>query len=323
MEVYRSIGQVPLPHFRPADVVAVKLHMGERGNKTHVKAEDVGRLVSRIKSDGARVFITDTTTLYPRKRATVGDYLETAAFNWYTEERIGCPVIIADADGGRKFGHIHVARGLLDANSLIVFSHATGHITTGFAGAIKNVAMGCVTKQGKRYIHGPAWPRHRDEQCRRCGVCVETCPFGFITLKDRIELDVRNCPACERCLRACQNGGLWRPPGAMKESYRRYAETCTTVISCFERVFYLTELNRVTKFCDCSTNPDPVISPDLGFIASNDPVTIDRESVRMIAEADPQASQVFGDKWESFIANVSKHMSKGAIRLGALRGHDP
>ena len=309
---YTSIGDVPLPRFHPGDVVAVKLHMGERGNRTHVKAEDVVRLVSRIKSDGARVFVADTTTLYPRKRATVEDYLETAALNGYTEKRIGCPVIIADADGGRKIGRIHVAKGLLEASTLIVFSHATGHITTGFAGAIKNVAMGCVAKQGKRYIHGPAWPRHRDSHCRRCGICVETCPFGFITLKDSIKLDVRNCSACERCLNACQNGGLWRPPGAMEESYRRYAETCSTVISCFTKVFFVSELNRVTKFCDCSPNPEPVISPDLGFIVSDDPVEMDRESVRMITEADPQASQVFGDKWDDFITNVSKGMSKGA-----------
>lgn len=313
MRPYHSIDDVPLPRFHPGDVVGVKLHMGERGNKTHVKAEDVGRLVSRIKSMGARAFVTDTTTLYTRKRATVEDYRETAALNGYTESATGCPVVIADADGGRKVGRIHIARGLLDADSLIVFSHATGHITTGFAGAIKNVAMGCVTKQGKRYIHGPAWPRHREKQCRRCGVCAETCPFGFITLEGRIRLDVRNCPACERCLKACKNGGLWRPPGAMEESCRRYAETCSTVISCFDEVLFLSELNRVTKFCDCSPNPEPVISPDLGFIVSNDPVEIDRESVAMITQADPQSSQVFGEKWQSFITSVSKHMSKGAV----------
>ncbi len=320
MDTYPSIDNIPLPRFQTSEVVAVKLHMGERGNKTHIKPADVARLVSRLKSQGARVFVTDTTTLYPRKRATVKDYLETAACNGYTQDKIGCPVVIADAEGGRKIDRVHVAARLLEADSLIVLSHATGHITTGFAGAIKNVAMGCVTKQGKRYIHGPAWPRHRDTSCKRCGACVEACPFGFIALKDRIELDVRNCPACERCLKACRNGGLWRPPGAIEESFRRYAETCSTVLACFSKVFFITELNRVTKFCDCSPNPEPLIAPDLGFIVSNDPVEIDREAVRIITEANPAASQVFGERWQIFIESVSKHISATDVsRARSLR----
>jgi len=303
---YRSVLDVPLPQYGEGEVVAIKLHMGERGNKTYVRPEDVRILVQRLKDAGARPFLTDTTTLYQRKRANVKDYLETAALNGFTEQLIGCPVIIADAEGSERVGRIHVAKGLLRATSLVVLSHATGHISTGFAGALKNLSMGCVSKEGKRYIHGAAWPRYREESCKKCGDCVEACPFGFVVLKDRIELNLKNCPACERCLKACKEGGLWRPEGAMEECYRRYAETCRAVLSRFPRALFINEIRRVTRFCDCSVDAGDVISPDIGFLASEDPVEIDRETVRLIVERNPDAAQAFGERWTEFIESVSR-----------------
>jgi len=304
METYASIDDVPLPALERDDVVAIKLHMGERGNRAHVRPGDVALLVRRIKQTGARVFLADTTTLYHRKRYTVEDYLKTARLNGFDEELIGCPIVIADEHGGKRVDGIDVAKGLLEANCLIVFSHATGHITTGFAAAVKNVAMGCVTKRGKRYIHSAAWPRYREDLCERCGDCTGICPFGFLVLKERIELNLKDCPACERCLNACPTGALYRPNGAMEECYRRYAESFKAVVSCFEKVFYINELNRVTRFCDCSTDPGEILCDGLGFVASEDAAELDLKSVEIISQEKPEARGVFGEKWENF----SKHV---------------
>jgi len=246
MNIHGSAEEVPLPDYGRDDTVAIKLHMGERGNPHYVRPGDVAILVDRIRSSGAGVFIGDTTTLYRRKRATVKDYLETAAINGFTEDAVGCPVIIADQDGGRKYGRVEVAEGFLRANSLLVFSHATGHITTGFAGAIKNISMGCATRDGKRYIHSPAWPRYDGEKCALCGDCVEACPFDWISMNDGIELELKDCPACGRCIAACKNGGLYRADGAMEECYRRYAETCRALMGAFESVHFVNDLRRIT-----------------------------------------------------------------------------
>ncbi len=308
MKIYSSVADVPLPDYDSQDSVAIKLHMGERGNKTFLRPGTVRTLVKRLKDMDCLPFLTDTTTLYQRKRYKAEDYLETAAMNGYTEKSIGCPIKIADVDGETKVGNIHVAKELLNADRLVVISHATGHISTGFAGAIKNVSMGCVGKRGKRYIHSAGWPRYDEEKCKQCGDCVEACPFGFLVLNDRIELNLKDCPACERCLNTCSTGALWRPEEAMEKCYRRYAETCSTVTSSFREPFFINELNRITKFCDCTTNPGPIISPDLGFIASSDPVELDRKTVELIVESNPEASQIFGEKWKNFIDIVSRNM---------------
>ena len=86
MTAYQSIDDVPLAGYDAGDVIAIKLHMGERGNATFVRPSDVAGLVGRIKDTGADVFITDTTTLYHRMRSTVEDYAETARLNGFTAE---------------------------------------------------------------------------------------------------------------------------------------------------------------------------------------------------------------------------------------------
>jgi uncharacterized Fe-S center protein len=319
VRTFDSIGKLPLPAYGSGEVVALKLHMGERGNPSHVTPDDVAALVLRIQKAGASVFVTDTTTLYQRKRASVEDYLETARLNGFSEDRIGCPVTIADAGGGSKQGRVELAKGIMEADSLLVFSHATGHITTGFAGALKNLAMGCATKVGKRHIHSAGWPRYRREVCRECGECVEACPFGFLVLEDGIELNLKNCPACERCLNACKNGALWRQPGAMEECYARYAETIGAILDHFPGAYFINEVNRVTRYCDCSVDPGQTISPDLGFLAGTNPVEIDEESVRIICEASPEAGEAFGGKWREFIHHVSEKLPQGQRRTARRR----
>jgi uncharacterized Fe-S center protein len=301
MEVFESIESVPLPRIGEDDVVAIKLHMGERGNPSYIRPQDVKTLVSRVRASGADVFITDTTTLYQRQRSNVQKYLETAQINGFTEDYIDAPVVIADAEGGERRGNIYVAKGLLTANVLLVLSHATGHITAGFAAAIKNVAMGCVGKPGKRYIHSAGWPRYNRDSCEKCGECAEACPFGFIELQEEgLSMNLRDCPACERCLGACEYGGLFRPPGAMVECYRRYAETFKAVVSCFDRVFFINELKRITRFCDCSVDPGPRISPDVGFLAGEDAIELDRLSAEIIMKS-PAGREALEPKWGDFI----------------------
>src|SRR5512137_998306 len=47
------------------DLVAVKVHFGERGNHAFVRPVFVRKVVEQIKIRGARPFLTDSSTLYP------------------------------------------------------------------------------------------------------------------------------------------------------------------------------------------------------------------------------------------------------------------
>ncbi|MDD4588027.1 MAG: DUF362 domain-containing protein, partial [Heliobacteriaceae bacterium] len=48
----------------PKDLVAIKLHFGERGNTATIRPPLVGVVVDTVKEQGGRPFLTDTNALY-------------------------------------------------------------------------------------------------------------------------------------------------------------------------------------------------------------------------------------------------------------------
>jgi len=173
------------------DSVAVKVHMGEYGSSAYLRPPIVRRACDLIKEAGGKPFVTDTTNLYPMGRFTASQYLATAARNGFTEESLGAPVVIADGEKGydeefvdisRRVSNcsldkIKVARGILHADSMIVLTHLKGHELSGFGGSIKNVAMGCVTKDSKAAQHRVNRGVVDLSKCTGCGKCIEGCAF--------------------------------------------------------------------------------------------------------------------------------------------------
>ncbi|MHC1586637.1 MAG: DUF362 domain-containing protein, partial [Candidatus Hecatellaceae archaeon] len=179
---------------QPGDLVAIKVHMGEQGNTTHVRPQYVAKLVELVKGAGGKPFVTDTTTLYPKGRFTATGYLETAAQNGFTQHTLGAPIIIADGEKGYdgkafplpkklpgfSLDEVEVASTLLEADVMMVVSHGKGHRLTGFGGALKNLAMGCTTKRTKAAQHAGHGLRFDASKCVGCMECVEACPYGAL-----------------------------------------------------------------------------------------------------------------------------------------------
>ena len=146
------------------DTVAIKLHLGERGNPSYLSPAIAGFFADLVKECGGRPFVTDTTTLYRRARHTMFDYLETAARNGFTSQTMGCPVIIADGlkgqsgtavavESARLLKEVCVAEYISDADVLISLAHVTMHPTVPLGASVKNVGMGCATKSSKIAMH--------------------------------------------------------------------------------------------------------------------------------------------------------------------------
>ena len=55
------------------DMVAVKIHPGERNNITYLRPSPVRPVVNQLLRLGANPFVTETTTLYCRERFTAAD----------------------------------------------------------------------------------------------------------------------------------------------------------------------------------------------------------------------------------------------------------
>jgi uncharacterized Fe-S center protein len=285
------------------DSVAVKVHMGEYGGSAYLRPPIVRRVCDLIKEAGGKPFVTDTTALYPVGRFTARQYLATAAYNGFTEESVGAPVVIADGERGYdgewvgipkrvskcSLDKIKIAREIFNADSMIVLSHVKGHELSGFGGSIKNVAMGCVTKDSKAAQHRVNRGVMDLSKCTGCGQCVEACAFKALSLlEEKMVRDEEKCMNCNNCLYLCPEKVFSLPPQA-KERFQVYlAHAAAGVLSRFHsKVAFINFIQDVTPLCDCVTPSGLPVIPDIGILASIDVVAIDKASLGLIAQSKP------------------------------------
>jgi len=145
-ELRRLLEKMEAP-FRGGDRVGIKLHWGERGNRSFLPPDYAREIAHWLKEAGASPFLFDTTVLYSGGRRKAEDSLQTAAEHGYTGDFLGCPVVIADGMDGRSvvdlqtnYGHfssVQVADIFDRADGYVIFSHFKGHMEAGSGGPSK------------------------------------------------------------------------------------------------------------------------------------------------------------------------------------------
>ena len=135
--------------------IAVKLHMGEKDNPYYLKPKKIKKIIDVLKELKLKPFLFDSIVLYQGSRDTKEKYYKVADAHGFTEEKIGCPIVISDEGVDVKTENltVHVCKELAEADYMLVASHIKGHSCFGFGGAIKNLGMGGVTPKSKEDIH--------------------------------------------------------------------------------------------------------------------------------------------------------------------------
>ena len=217
--------------------VAVKLHTGEAEGPNILPRPWVKELLNTRLPDAT---IVETNTYYEGSRYTTEEHLRTLKTNGWTF----CPVDITDADGvttfpisgGKWFQEMHVGRGLLDYDSLLVLTHFKGHTQGGFGGSNKNIGIGCADgRVGKKEIHTPEG-----------------------------------------------SDDMW---GITEEEFmERMTESTKSVIDHFApHICYINTMRNMSVSCDCEgTSAEPVVTPDVGILASLDILAVDNACVDLI-----------------------------------------
>ncbi len=263
--------------------VALKLHMGE-GEKHHFDCGLAARCVSLLKNAGMKPFLFDTPVMYPGERHTPEDYLKRAALNGFSEKVMGCPVVVSDdarpVEG--KFFPVGVSTDLTESDGVLVLSHVKGHPCSGIGGALKNLGMGGVDRKTKGLLHGGAKPVLTGE-CDGCGSCVEGCPGSALEVSnDKIQIDQGSCWGCDRCIDVC-------PRDALESQLASFGalliDGAAAVASQLHHAFYVNDVRKITRLCDCCRDAGPEIAPDVGVLVGADPVAIDQASVDLAVRA--------------------------------------
>ncbi|MCX7927379.1 MAG: DUF362 domain-containing protein [Candidatus Omnitrophica bacterium] len=270
----------------------IKLHFGEQGNTGFVRPRYVGTIVRYLKRMGLSVFLSDTNTLYRGKRTNCKDHLLLAQQHGFTERNTSAPVIIPDDNdpnqvvevsyAGKYVTVAKICRIFLDTDYLVSVAHFKGHIMTGFGGAIKNIGMGCATRAGKLFQHVEVSPIIKLNNCRGCQACVLVCPKGAITLnQQKATVDQRLCIGCASCIAACRYRAIDVPweSGAdiIQEKMVEYANAVLSRKK--DKAVFINFCLKITAECDCIAKDDPALLPDVGILASSDPVAVDKASM--------------------------------------------
>ena len=276
------------------DLTAIKLHFGERGNDSYINPVFVRQVVDKLKAKGAKPFLTDTNTLYSGSRHNAVDHLVTALEHGFDFSVTGAPLIIADGLRSQNFRtvpihkkhfeNVKLAEDIVSANSMIVMSHFKGHEMAGFGGAIKNMAMGGAPAVGKKEQHSVKIVVN-PETCISCGKCAPVCPeeaIGFVTKKANINPE--KCIGCGECMTVCPVKAIGMNWGSEATGFmEKMTEYAYGVVKSMEgRIGYINFLTNITPDCDCVPWSDAPIVPDIGFLASTDPVAIDQASYDLV-----------------------------------------
>jgi uncharacterized Fe-S center protein len=278
-------------------IVGIKVHMGEEGNVTHLRPEFVRCVVDYVREKGCEPVVFDTTSLYSGPRNNAVSYLNLAAKKGFNYASLGAPVVVGDGIRGTsgftvrikglELEEVEVADILRDLDSMIVFSHFKGHVSTGFGGAIKNLAMGCTTKRGKAAQHRAHMPTVVEESCQGCGLCSERCSYSAIKVEGgKARVDYGSCTGCLECYFACPNRALRISAQGIEKLQVRLADAALAVLEALKsKPIYLNAVINVTPRCDCLGCVMRPVVEDVGLLSSVDPVAIDQASMDLVVEA--------------------------------------
>ncbi|MDR3643472.1 MAG: DUF362 domain-containing protein [Clostridia bacterium] len=278
----RLIDRMGLEQAVKGRLTALKMHLGSGIGYTTVHPLFVKILLDRLRDYGAQTYITDQNEM-PR--------FSQSRNRGYSEDYFGVPItpvcgvtgkyVYEEQVDFKTLQNIDIGGNIRDAEVLIDFSHIKGHGTCGYAGACKNIAMGCVTDRTRQQIHGLEGGLRWDEAlCAHCGQCIESCNHHANSFDEngRYEIDYHGCTYCQHCAKVCPTGAIHMDAHRFGDFQKGMALCTKTVLDSFEprNVFFINFLMNVTAICDCWGMSTPALVPDIGIMASQDIVAIEK-----------------------------------------------
>ena len=299
---------------------AIKIHFGEYGNLAFLRPNYAKVVADYVKELGGKPFLTDCNTLYVGSRKNALDHLDTAYVNGFSPLQTGCHVLIADGLkgtdetlvplNGEYVKEAKIGRAIMDADVFISLTHFKGHEMTGFGGTIKNIGMGCGSRAGKKDQHSSGKPHIEQDVCKGCRKCQKECANGGLIFDEtarKMHVDQEHCVGCGRCLGACNFDAIYFVNDNANSTLNcRMAEYTKAVLDGRPN-FHISLVVDVSPNCDCHPENDIPIIPNIGMLASFDPVALDQACADLCNQQTPVASSILGE-------NIKAH--------GNHEGHD-
>jgi uncharacterized Fe-S center protein len=276
------------------ELVVLKIHTGSHIGYSTIHPVFLRKVVKAIKEGGGEPVVADTEW-------DVHD----SASRGYTAETLGCPIYPISGPSDKYFYDHHkpyksiqdwrVGGLIQDATFLVNFAHAKGHPSCGYGGAIKNLALGCMSGKTRAEMHDsmhydPYWFAEKCTDASMRQAIIDVCPFGAI-VQDRenpqgLHMHFEGCNQCGRCLQVA-------PPGSLKidaANFHTFQEACAISTSVSMSTFapgkamHMVLATHMTPVCDCFGFTSMPILSDAGIFGSDDIVAVEQAVLDMTAE---------------------------------------
>jgi uncharacterized Fe-S center protein len=187
-----------------------------------------------------------------------------------------------------------IAAAVASADVVISMNHFKGHEFACIGGCLKNLGMGSGSVGGKLEMHSDSKPFIERENCTGCQQCVSNCAHDAVHIGDDqiAVIDYSTCVGCGQCVAVCRYDAA-QSQWDTKSLQEKIAEYALAVVK-DKPAFHINFLLDISPSCDCRSNNDMPIVPNIGILASTDPVAIDKASVDLVNKAPVIATSILG-----------------------------
>ena len=278
--------------------IPLKVHFGEKGNISFLKAENYDGVVDFLEDKKIKTSFIETSVMYGGQRHNRTLHLKTAEEHGFTR----IPIIIADGEQGEAFYEVEINKKHFDKcklgqefekyEQIIVLAHFKGHFLAGFGGALKQLAMGYAAKGGKLAQHMGIKPQIKSGKCKKCHLCEKRCNVNAITIGEKSFIDHSKCVGCGACVSICPHKAInifsfkaiINAISSMGNSFHEKVAEYAYAAQKGKKNIYINFIMNVTDGCDCEPRKMKSLIPDIGIAVSTDPVAIDQACHDLVKE---------------------------------------
>lgn len=311
----------------PDTSLAIKFNLSEVGFSHYLPPLIFTSLFEKARQLGVKPILTDSASVFKGSRSDGYSWAESALLLGFSSGESFHNQLMQSSGYTSEEGNFWPAEGkhlagidigslLTDINNMVVVSHITAHPLLGLNGAVANLGQGFLTTSGRLRLHGFMQINHDATQCDHCGECLPFCPTNAMNGEPGcVVFDARICNQCLGCFMVCPHNAIQIEADGIPVFQECVVEAAHTVLKQLRgHAFFINMLQSVTPQPDEYPFSDIPFIPDLGIIASDDPVAADWATYQMIV----QSPGIPGS-----VAQNREVLNKGDDKILAITGQTP
>jgi uncharacterized Fe-S center protein len=146
-------------------------------------------------------------------------------------------------------------------------------------------------------MHSSGKPYTNQNKCMSCKKCAMQCAHDAISFDEsgKAHINHDRCVGCGRCIGTCNFDAIRPASDESNDILNRKIAEYTLAVVKDRPQFHINLIMDVSPNCDCHSENDTPIVPDIGMLASFDAVALDMACVDLVNKQTPFVDSNIGD----------------------------